>query len=189
MPLLTLDTVHRISALEAENARLRLRCAELERLAHTDPMVPLANRRVLIRALAVALAQAQRHGTHAALLFVDIDGLKAINDAHGHATGDAAIGHVAALLQAQLRSADLVARIGGDEFGVLLDRVDAAAAHDKAEALRAAILAQPLRFGSLNLVVSITIGMAVIGEQDGVAALLARADADMYAARAQRSER
>lgn len=162
----------------AENARLRARVAELEavverleRLADSDTLTPLPNRRFFLRALERSVAAMTRHGTPAALLFVDVDGLKRINDARGHAAGDAALVRVAQTLQAQVRASDVVARIAGDEFGLLLDHLDIGAARAKADALARAVAAGGA---------TVSIGVTALRPGDTAEAALERADAEMY---------
>jgi diguanylate cyclase (GGDEF)-like protein len=179
--------------LEAENARLRaelrvleIRLSELERLADSDTLTPLLNRRAFLREVERAIARVARHGSSIAVLIADLDGLKAVNDSDGHQAGDAVIMHVGYTLKAEVRASDIVARIGGDEFGMLLEELDEAAAVAKAVALRAAIAADPVDARAS----SIAIGHTLIRADDSLDAVIARADAAMYAAkRAQRSAR
>lgn len=176
--------------LKAVVADLRARLVELETLADTDTLVPLPNRRAFVRAVEQTIAASARYGTSAAVVFVDLDGLKRVNDAHGHRAGDAMLLHVARLLEASLRTTDVVARIGGDEFGLLLDHLDEAAARAKADALTAHIALHPLELGRVTLRVAVTAGLAMIAPGDSAECAIARADAAMYARRAaQRSER
>lgn len=176
--------------LKAAICDLRARLAELETLADTDTLVPLPNRRAFTRAVGHSIAGCARHGTRAAVVFVDLEGLKRVNDVHGHQAGDAMLLHVARLLQSSLRTTDMVARIGGDEFGLLLDHLDERAARSKAEALTQFIAMHPLDLGRITLKVAVTAGLTMIEPQDSAESAIARADAAMYAVRAaQRSER
>lgn len=172
--------------LKATLADLRTRLEELERLADTDTLLPLPNRRAFLRALERVLHQAARHKTPAAVLFVDLNGLKAINDCHGHQSGDAVLLHVARVLQASLRAGDMVARIGGDEFGLILDHLDEPAARAKAKALEATVAREPVDLGHTTINVRVTAGLAMVGAGDAVETVLARADAAMYAQRSNR---
>jgi diguanylate cyclase (GGDEF)-like protein len=124
-----------ISRLRGEVATLEARVEELDRLANMDSLVPVANRRGLIAQLDMMIARFERHGTPGALLFVDVDGLKALNDAFGHAAGDAALIHLTEMMVASVRQTDMVARIGGDEFVILLDHADEGSACDTAARL------------------------------------------------------
>ena len=170
--------------LERENAVLRAYVAELEarlkvleRLADSDTLTPLPNRRFFMRAVERAIAQLDRHGTPAALLFIDLNRLKEINDSHGHSVGDEALVHTAWVLREKVRTGDIVARIGGDEFGVLLDYTDEAAAAEKAEALCKAITDRPLHG---RIPVSCSIGIAPLLKDDTPETALSRADSAMY---------
>ncbi len=172
--------------LKAALENLRARLEELERLADTDTLLPLPNRRAFLRELERVLHQAARHKTPAAVLYVDVNGLKAINDCHGHQAGDAVLLHVARVLKASLRAGDMVARIGGDEFGLILDHLDEKAARAKAELLASTVAAEPVDLGRASIRVSVTAGLTMVRAGDDVETVLARADAAMYA---QRSER
>lgn len=178
------DLTQENAALRARIAELEARIDKLERLADSDTLTPLPNRRFFFRALERAIAQRARHGTPAALLFVDMDRLKDVNDAQGHKVGDEALIHTSWVLRENVRSGDVVARIGGDEFGVLLEYADEAAARDKAAALDAAIAQSPLH-GRTPLTASI--GVTGLQPEDTPEAALARADANMYEAKRRRA--
>ena len=105
-----IDLSQENAALRARVAELETRIEKLERLADSDTLTPLPNRRFFFRAIERAVAQHARHGTPAALLFVDLDRLKEINDAHGHSTGDQALIHTAWVLREKVRGSDVVAR-------------------------------------------------------------------------------
>ena len=169
---------------------MRIRIVDLERLADTDTLTPLPNRRVFVREVERVAHQVTRYGTPAAVMFVDLDGLKTLNDVHGHHAGDAALIHIAKLLKREVRVTDIVARIGGDEFGLLLDHLDEDAAAAKAAALANALSQHPLVIDDKTIALRLSIGVATMTGHDDVAAILARADARMYAVKlAQRSER
>ena len=157
--------------LKATVENLRARLEELERLADTDTLLPLPNRRAFLRDLERVLHQAARHKTPAAVLYVDLNGLKAINDRHGHQAGDAVLLHVARVLKASLRAGDMV---------------DEESAQTKADLLASTVAAEPVDLGGTRVRVNVTIGLAMVGAGDDVETVLARADAAMYA---QRSER
>lgn len=176
--------------LAAALADMRARVDELERLVDSDTLTPLPNRRRFLRELDRVVQHGRRYKTPAFVMFVDLDGLKAINDAHGHLAGDAALIHVAEILATMLRTTDVVARIGGDEFGLLLEHLDEAAAHEKAARIVESIANSPLEIGGRQVPLSVSIGVAEIRPEDGSDAVLARADAAMYAAKPQgRSDR
>jgi len=177
----------RLSELEREVAELRsevrmLRMAngELERVVVRDTLTPLYNRRYFLTALNERIARLTRYGASAMLVFVDVDGLKQVNDSHGHNAGDYALVHVARQLAANIRTTDVAARMGGDEFALLFDEMDADKAREKIAALDAAICQNDCDFGGARLSVFASFGMADVraGERDED--VIARADADMY---------
>jgi diguanylate cyclase (GGDEF)-like protein len=169
-----------VSRLRAEVARLEVRVEELDRLANMDSLVPVANRRGLIAQLDMMIARHERHGTPAALLFVDVDGLKALNDAFGHAAGDAALVHLTEMMVASVRQTDLVARIGGDEFAILLDHADEQSACDTAGRLADRVAGCEFCFEGKCLPLSIATGFTQIQRGDSPVAVLDRADEAMY---------
>lgn len=182
--------IDEIELLSAALADMRARVDELERLVDSDTLTPLPNRRRFLRELGRVVQQRRRYDSAAFVLFVDLNGLKEINDAHGHLAGDAALIHVAEILSRMVRTTDIVARIGGDEFGLLLEHLDEAAAVEKAARLASAIAAEPLQVGPRALGLSVAIGIAEVRREDDMHAVLARADAAMYAQKDQaRSER
>ena len=130
-----------IDRLKAELARADWKIAELEARADVDPLLDILNRRGFERELARSLAYVKRYGTAAALILIDLDGFKAVNDQHGHAAGDALLKAVARQLTGHVRASDMVARLGGDEFAVLMWNVDVIHAIAKARELEGVIAA------------------------------------------------
>lgn len=184
-----------ITSLIEENERLhaallemRARIATLEQLADTDTLTPLPNRRAFMRRLEAVVQYAARHDTPAAVLYIDLDGLKRINDDHGHHAGDVVLLHLARLLTDSLRATDMVARIGGDEFGLILDHLNEADAAAKAKALSDYVSAQQVEVGAATIAIRVTIGLAMVRAGESVAGLIERADAAMYANRIHRSQ-
>jgi diguanylate cyclase (GGDEF)-like protein len=173
----------RNALLRAALADTRARVADLEELADTDPLTPLANRRRFLREMEVAAARAERHGTPAALLWIELEGLKAINDKHGHTAGDAALIHVARLLAGLVRATDHVARVGGDQFALVLDHLDHNSAIETAERVGRFIQANPLDLGSNYVILTAAIGIATILPGDRVDDVLARAHRNVKLAR------
>lgn len=172
--------IDEISRLRGEVARLETRVEELDREANLDVLVPVANRRGLVRALGMMIARHERHATPAAMLFVDVDGLKALNDAFGHSVGDAALIHLARLMTASVRQTDLVARIGGDEFAILLDHADEASAVETAARLADMVADCEFCHDGKCLPLSVAIGITAIKGGDTAEAVLDRADQAMY---------
>lgn len=169
-----------VDALRRDLERANARLNELEQLANEDPLVPINNRRAFVRELERTVAYAQRYGGTASLIYMDMDGLKQINDQYGHAAGDAAIKRVARTLLENTRRSDVVGRLGGDEFGVILAQADGAVAQQKAENLANAIASAPLVFDGQDIPLSVAFGCHTLGSGDPSHALAA-ADREMYA--------
>jgi diguanylate cyclase (GGDEF)-like protein/PAS domain S-box-containing protein len=157
---------------------------EARNLALHDPLTGLPNRRLLLDRLNRALSRDSRPGELVGLLFCDLDQFKLVNDEYGHAGGDRLLHDVARRLEHQARAGDTVARVGGDEFVIVLERLASPddATHT-AERIRAA-LAQPIRAGEQEMHVTCSIGVAVAADgATDVDSLLAHADAAMYRAK------
>ncbi|PWC56504.1 diguanylate cyclase [Azospirillum sp. TSO22-1] len=158
---------------------------DLRILATTDPLTGLANRRAFLAAAERELARVRRYGRLAAVLMFDIDHFKRINDTHGHAVGDGALQTVATTARDLLRTTDLIGRLGGEEFGVLLPETEPPAALEVAERLRAALAGAPVPLpsgGGFHLTASI--GVAVCDPRDAsVEQALGRADRALYRAK------
>lgn len=153
--------------------------AETEKLARTDPLTALPNRRQFFRSGEAALAASRGSGQPLSLLALDVDHFKRINDQGGHQLGDTVLREVAQCCRASLRNTDLAARIGGEEFALLLPATDLAQAQQLAERLRQEIAAL-----QLPAAVTVSIGCAELSAEMGsVDALLARADEALYAAK------
>lgn len=164
---------------------------EIERQALYDPLTELPNRRLLLDQIEHELARARRHQHRGALLFLDLDHFKTINDSLGHAVGDQLLQHVAQRLGDSLRGEDTAARLGGDEFVVLLSDLDSdleralANVRLRAEGLNR-ILSSPYRVEGHDLHVSASIGVSMLpNEYQSADALLQHADAAMYEAKSQ----
>jgi diguanylate cyclase (GGDEF)-like protein len=167
------------------------RTAELQALLMRDALTNLPNRRAIMQIVPEALDRAARSGRPCAVLFLDLDGFKAINDTHGHEEGDALLRLFGARVQQAVRKTDTVARLAGDEFVVVLELLtDAADANDKAHQL-IAILQAPYQLTRVTVTVSASIGVALHQSDDArdLTALLARADAAMYAAKREGKNR
>ncbi len=157
--------------------------ARLSQLALQDPLTGVANRAGLNLRLAQAWQQAHQRQELLALILLDLDGFKAVNDRHGHAIGDLLLTQVAARLQASARATDLVARLGGDEFVLICEAIDNA---EQALALAERILhslGQPMQLGELRLSLSASIGISICNGQS-YESLLHEADQAMYLAKA-----
>ncbi len=183
------DQVRTLSII-AQQAAVVLRTAQLHeetwRLSITDPLTGVFNRREFVRRLEEQLRRAKRYGETMAVVFLDLDNFKSLNDRFGHDAGDLALQRVAEALRASLRDSDTVARIGGEEFAALLHRADAELAERASERLRGAVQAARLALGpGGSYRVTVSGGIAVYPD-DGLDSktLLRRADAALYAAKA-----
>jgi diguanylate cyclase (GGDEF)-like protein len=169
----------RVKQLQDE---LLARSAELDRMSRTDFLTGLHNRRHLEESLRRSSAAARRHSFPVAVLLIDVDHFKSVNDSFGHATGDQVLVEVARRLSATLRAEDVVGRWGGEEFLVLLPHTTAAAAGVLAERLRRVVREAPVATESGEVAVTISIGGAAAdapGEHD----LVGLADAQLYVAK------
>ena len=180
--------LHRIQAHRAElrrmNAELNGLNARLHLEATTDALTGCVNRRRFMQMLDTECARVRRHGGALSLLMADIDHFKRINDTHGHAVGDLALKHLAAVAARLLRHEDVFARIGGEEFVFLLPQTTLNGALAFAERVRAAIQAEPLAGAAGPIAFTVSIGAATSGgAADSGSALLERADRALYAAK------
>ena len=178
-----------VESLHAQIRTLTERLETAEHLADHDVLTPLLNRRAFLREVQRAIAMARRYRAPACVIYFDLDGFKAINDRHGHAAGDAALIAVGERLLAAVREEDIVGRIGGDEFAVLLQRADLESAAHKAETLREAI-AEALVTGPSGQAfkIAVTYGVREIGSADSAEQALAEADVAMYMRKPGRAE-
>ncbi len=170
-----------VDRLRRELEENKSRISYLEQLADQDSLVPVSNRRAFVRELSRQMSFAERYGTASTVVYFDINGLKGINDTHGHAAGDAAIRHVAEALVRNVRESDLVGRLGGDEFGVILTNADREVASEKAAFLAAEIEARPMEWEGKRLRLYIAHGAYTFKGGDDVSKALDEADRDMYA--------
>lgn len=175
-----------VERLRAELAEAHRRIAELEARADVDPLLDILNRRGFERELARSVAYVQRYGTAAALMFIDLDGFKAVNDRHGHAVGDALLKAVAAALTGHVRASDVVGRLGGDEFGLVMWNVEGASAVAKAHGLERLIEAAGIAHGAGRLSVGASAGVVSLADAQDVTQVLDAADRAMYARKRER---
>lgn len=174
--------------IRAQFAKLEQKQQELDRLASHDSLTGLHNRRVFLDRLDHALAHAKRNHGRLALLFIDLDNFKHINDKLGHAAGDAVLCTLAQRLRQLVREVDTVARMGGDEFIILLDQIEAAdAVETVAQKVREA-LSLPVHYGGAELPSGASIGIGRYPEDgEGATELIAAADQAMYRAKGRAS--
>lgn len=172
--------VSEIQKLREELESTRARVDELAHLADTDPLLGVSNRRAFVRDLNRAIAMAERYETPSALVFADLNDLKKINDAFGHAAGDAALAHVASILSANIRQTDAVGRLGGDEFGIILTQNDQPTAKQKAQSLAELVAATPVEWRGKTFTAHISCGVVEIRKGATIEEALQLADTAMY---------
>jgi diguanylate cyclase (GGDEF)-like protein len=170
-----------IEGLRSEVQRLKARLLEAEAEADLDPLTGVKNRRAFVRELKRIGAFAQRYDAPASIAYFDIDELKAVNDRFGHAAGDAALQAVAGQLAGHVRESDIVGRMGGDEFAVLLVQADLPVATAKAEMLARTIAAAPIQAGDWLAPVRVSWGVRQLDPAKDPESQIAEADAAMFA--------
>lgn len=178
--------VSQIDGLRDEVGLLKTRLSEAQDLADRDGLTPLYNRRALMRELARTAAEVERHGLAASLVYLDLDGFKAVNDRFGHAAGDVVLKTVAERLLRLVRETDVVGRLGGDEFAVILTHADQAAAELKAADLIGAMEGLPVDTGDWMVPLHLSCGVCEITGGHTPDQILARADGAMYQSKRDR---
>lgn len=172
--------VGEIKRLRAELDDLERRVGHLDELAHLDSLVHLPNRRSFLASLERLIARVEQYGHPAAMLFIDVDGLKSINDKFGHRAGDEALIEVAQLLLASVRETDCVARMGGDEFGILLEQTDEPKAWQMASRVVENVVGSQFCVNGSCLPLSVAVGVGAIKPGDTPQSVIERADKEMY---------
>ena len=175
-----------IRRLRGELAGALRKIEELQASADTDFLLGIPNRRGFERELARALAYIKRYRAAGALVVLDVDRLKPINDAFGHAAGDQVLKAIVAVLTSQVRSSDIVGRLGGDEFALLLWNLGEADAKAKAAALEDTIDRLTFQFGGSMITAGASAGVAMLGSHTELSRALEEADSAMYLRKAQR---
>lgn len=180
------DMSARIEDLARRLAEAETRSGTLAELADRDPLLDIFNRRAFERELSRTAAYARRYNAKASLVFIDLNKFKWINDVYGHKAGDAVLVHVASIIRANIRRSDIVGRLGGDEFGVILAQVSGELALRKAERLEAMIATTPIEVegpgdvGGVTLLLTASAGAADITGEGSLAEIMERADKAMY---------
>lgn len=162
--------------LDKTNRRLR----EMEDVADTDALLPIPNRRAFVRELSRMISFAERYGTPSTLMFIDLNDMKDINDKYGHEAGDKALFHVARLLVDNVRTTDVIGRLGGDEFGVILAQADENVGAEKAKALADIITRNKLELEDGTVSMSLAFGTYTFRSGDKPDDALDKADKAMY---------
>jgi diguanylate cyclase (GGDEF)-like protein len=182
--MLALLVLAAITALSA-NARADKATAELQRMATTDALTGLWNRRHLLERLEAETARSRRNGRPLCLAILDVDHFKRVNDKHGHPAGDEVLRVLARLFRDALRGSDVVGRMGGEEFAILMPETDRAQARLVCERLREMVARQriPLPCGG-GIAVTLSTGIALMAGREPSDKLISRADAALYGAKA-----
>lgn len=174
-----------VTELKETQAELEKRVEELHALATTDPLTGIANRRFFLAKATEELTRSRRYGQPLAMLMIDVDHFKNVNDTYGHDVGDELLKSLAATLTATMRATDIVARLGGEEFGALLIQTDKETAQNAAERLREALSKSCIQADAEEVCFTVSIGMAANtgGALGSVDDLLKLADLALYHAK------
>jgi diguanylate cyclase (GGDEF)-like protein len=175
-----------IRRLRAELAQAKARIEALQATAETDFLLDILNRRGFERELNRSVAYIKRYHASGALIVLDVDRLKPINDAFGHAAGDEVLKAIVAALSRQIRSSDFIGRLGGDEFALLLWNLSETDAKAKAASLEQAIDRLTFVFRGQTVTAGASAGVAVLGPNAEAGRALEEADSAMYVRKAQR---
>jgi diguanylate cyclase (GGDEF)-like protein len=170
-----------VEDLRSELRATRERLEQAEKYADRDQLLPLLNRRAFMRQLTRYISFADRYGTAFSLIYFDLNDFKLVNDAHGHAGGDAVLLQFANVLLANVRETDIVGRVGGDEFAILLSHADQAQAHKKADQLAEQVRTSPAVWNDQPIPLSFAYGAFELRADDDPEAAMTRADEAMYA--------
>jgi diguanylate cyclase (GGDEF)-like protein len=170
-----------IEILHGELEQTRARMAEMAQMADQDMLLPILNRRAFMREISRFIAFAERYGTPSSVIYVDLNNFKAINDKYGHAGGDEVLRHFATLLASQIRESDVIARIGGDEFAMILAHVRLDQARKKAADLAEFLRENPPVLNGEAVALGFAFGAYELQPGTSVDMAIAEADKDMYA--------
>lgn len=172
--------LEKLDDLNRELSRTKESLAEIERLVDVDCLAPIPNRRAFMRRLSWAITMHERYNHPSTILYFDINEFKQINDHYGHSAGDLAIRHIAQLLTATMRESDFLARVGGDEFAVIMYYANEEAAKKRGAKIAEKLQKTPFVFNGKPLHVSSAVGYYSIRSGDDAESALASADMSMY---------
>lgn len=172
--------LEKMDDLSRDLSRTRENLSEIERLVDVDCVAPIPNRRAFMRRLSWAIAMLERYQHPSALLYFDVNDFKLINDTYGHAAGDLAIRHVSQLLSETLRESDFIARIGGDEFAIIMYYAGEDAARKRGRKICETLAETPFIFNGAPIALSAALGCYAIKPGDDAEAALSAADMSMY---------
>ena len=180
------DAKAEVRRLKTQLAKATARIEELQAAAETDVLLGIPNRRGFERELGRAISYIQRYHASGALIVLDVDRLKPVNDQFGHAAGDEVLKAIVAVLSRQIRSSDVIGRLGGDEFALLLWNLSETDAHAKASAMEEDIDRLSFAFAGSTVETGVSAGVALLGPHSEAGRALAEADRAMYVRKAQR---
>ena len=172
--------IEKLDDVNRELSRTKDSLSEIERLVDVDCLAPIPNRRAFMRRLAWTINMHERYGHPSTILYFDINEFKQINDKYGHAAGDLAIRHIAQLLANTMRESDFLARIGGDEFAVIMYYANDEAAKKRGSKIVEKLQKTPFNFNGTKITVTAAFGSYSIRSGDDAEAALASADMSMY---------
>jgi len=167
--------------LSKKNKELEKANKRIEKLSKTDVLTGLANRRHFMDYFEKMMSQAQRHSTPLSLVIIDLDKFKEVNDTYGHSAGDDVLSALGDLLDREVRKEDLVARIGGEEFAILLTQANMEEAYSYAERIRKRV--QTMDVSSVPKEISASLGISTLKENDDMESIMKRADKALYEAK------
>jgi diguanylate cyclase (GGDEF)-like protein len=173
--------MHEVDRLRKEVEQTRARLDDMARAADEDMLLPILNRRAFVREITRFTSFADRYKTSSSLIYIDLNNFKAVNDAHGHAAGDEVLRHISNVILGQIRESDVFARIGGDEFGVILAHVTADQAAKKGESLVKALDDQPPMIDGKAVPLSFSYGIYELRAGETPDSAMQQADRAMYA--------
>ena len=172
--------LEKLDDVNRELSRTKDSLSEIERLVDVDCLAPIPNRRAFMRRLSWTITMHERYGHPSAILYFDINEFKQINDKYGHAAGDLAIRHIAQLLSNTMRESDFLARIGGDEFAVIMYYANDEAARKRGAKIVEKLQKTPFNFNGQQLTVTAAFGSYSIRTGEDAESALASADMSMY---------
>jgi len=172
--------LEKLDDVNRELSRTKENLSEIERLVDVDCLAPIPNRRAFMRRLAWTITMNERYGHPSTILYFDINEFKHINDQYGHAAGDLAIRHISQLLTSTMRESDFLARIGGDEFAVIMYHANEEAAKKRGTKIVEKLAQTPFLFNGSQVYVSAAFGCHSIRSGDDAESALASADMSMY---------
>jgi diguanylate cyclase (GGDEF)-like protein len=172
--------LEKLDDVNRDLSRTKESLAEIERLVDVDCVAPIPNRRAFMRRLAWAITMHERYGHPSTILYFDINDFKNINDEYGHAAGDIAIRHISHLLTTTMRESDFLARIGGDEFAVIMYYASEESARKRGGKIAEKLQKTPFVYNGKHLNVTAAYGYYSIKSGDDAESALASADMSMY---------